>query len=432
MKRRVLSLLLAAVMLLSSAATAISASTDLSGASSARTIALATGVSVTETIEDDVYNATIDSLSMANIQKLIELDEVAAVDLCKNALLAIGLSETTVNRMEQSEILEMFADVVQITATTKYVMVDADGAEVILSKEAAYEQAAIVEAQRMDYLLGLGLDARVAGSPSRGEGYTYDTTSGVMAITTMSAQYPLVSGIGKYVLWGEFKWLSTPSSRKLDGVSLGVAGSAFVWAAKTSGEYCSDLSYIKTNLYNGPATYSSRKTTTDMDVNSSGVYYTWSLPEDVAGICSNIVITIRGVGWLANPYEVAGFNLYTKYVHETSTFFIGNPTIGWSIFPPGVSISAGLFSGYSNVAYTSSNVNTYYPWVFVNNSYASVTGQGQYSPNTTVTINAGTRPGYTFSHWTIDYGGITLANPNSATTTFNMPPVGVSVTANWR
>jgi uncharacterized repeat protein (TIGR02543 family) len=65
---------------------------------------------------------------------------------------------------------------------------------------------------------------------------------------------------------------------------------------------------------------------------------------------------------------------------------------------------------------------------------ASVTPVGQANAGQTVTINAGTRNGYQFSHWSIIEGiGVNLANRNSASTTFAMPNPRISVTvrANW-
>ncbi|MCL2678821.1 MAG: InlB B-repeat-containing protein [Dehalococcoidia bacterium] len=69
--------------------------------------------------------------------------------------------------------------------------------------------------------------------------------------------------------------------------------------------------------------------------------------------------------------------------------------------------------------------------VYVNDSYASTTGAGTYTPGSVVTINAGARDGYTFAGWTVVSGGVTLANSSSATTTFTMPANDVTVRANW-
>ncbi|MEG2053745.1 MAG: carboxypeptidase regulatory-like domain-containing protein, partial [Oscillospiraceae bacterium] len=58
-------------------------------------------------------------------------------------------------------------------------------------------------------------------------------------------------------------------------------------------------------------------------------------------------------------------------------------------------------------------------------------GTGKYAAGDVVTINAGSKSGYTFDSWTVNAGGVTLANANSATTTFVMPAGAVTLTANW-
>lgn len=58
-------------------------------------------------------------------------------------------------------------------------------------------------------------------------------------------------------------------------------------------------------------------------------------------------------------------------------------------------------------------------------------GGGSYAATTTVSINAGTRSGYSFNGWTAS-PAITFANAASAVTTFIMPDTNVTVTANWR
>ena len=74
-----------------------------------------------------------------------------------------------------------------------------------------------------------------------------------------------------------------------------------------------------------------------------------------------------------------------------------------------------------------------YP-VTVNGSYASPapSGAGDYYIGSTITIDAGTRDGYTFNGWTVNEGGITLVDASSRSTTFSMPASDVTVTANWR
>lgn len=69
--------------------------------------------------------------------------------------------------------------------------------------------------------------------------------------------------------------------------------------------------------------------------------------------------------------------------------------------------------------------------VTVNGSYAQTTGAGSYAKDATVTIDAGTRSGYTFDGWT-SADGVTFANAGNAQTTFTMPDKAVTVTASWK
>jgi uncharacterized repeat protein (TIGR02543 family) len=90
--------------------------------------------------------------------------------------------------------------------------------------------------------------------------------------------------------------------------------------------------------------------------------------------------------------------------------------------------SEPFVQGYNNydISYTR---GTLVYVVSVRDSYALTTGTGSYPAGTIITVNAGTREGYTFSGWTVNEGGITL--PNSATATFTMPTNNVVVTASW-
>ncbi|MCL2787571.1 MAG: InlB B-repeat-containing protein [Micrococcales bacterium] len=68
--------------------------------------------------------------------------------------------------------------------------------------------------------------------------------------------------------------------------------------------------------------------------------------------------------------------------------------------------------------------------VTVIDSYADITGAGVYDEDATVTINAGTRDGYTFAGW-ITEDDVEFVDASSATTTFSMPAQDVTVTATW-
>jgi uncharacterized repeat protein (TIGR02543 family) len=91
--------------------------------------------------------------------------------------------------------------------------------------------------------------------------------------------------------------------------------------------------------------------------------------------------------------------------------------------------TAPFTQGYNNydISYTAGTLLTYR--VFVSGNYSSLSGEGIYLNGTSVTVNAGSRSGYTFAGWTVFEGGITL--PNTATATFTMPLRNVEIAANW-
>jgi len=112
------------------------------------------------------------------------------------------------------------------------------------------------------------------------------------------------------------------------------------------------------------------------------------------------------------------------------------PTWAGYAFQEWNTASDGSGTEFTGSTVVNSDMTVYAQWeptyeVIVNESYAAVTGAGNYTEGTLVTINAGSRSGYTFAGWTIDEGTVTLANANSSTTTFTMPSENVSVTARW-
>lgn len=59
------------------------------------------------------------------------------------------------------------------------------------------------------------------------------------------------------------------------------------------------------------------------------------------------------------------------------------------------------------------------------------TASGEHELYTTVSLDAGTRSGCTFVGWTVESGDVMLSSTSSATTTFTMPDKAVTVKANW-
>lgn len=94
-----------------------------------------------------------------------------------------------------------------------------------------------------------------------------------------------------------------------------------------------------------------------------------------------------------------------------------------------VKVKANGSDNYADSTEAESNSLTFYT-VTVNGSYAQTGGTDVYTEGATVSIDAGTRAGYTFDGWTSS-DGVTFADANSAQTTFTMPGKPVTVTASW-
>ena len=83
------------------------------------------------------------------------------------------------------------------------------------------------------------------------------------------------------------------------------------------------------------------------------------------------------------------------------------------------------------ITFTTNHFSNYA--VFVSEQPAVIvtggSGSGLYAVDETVTITADSKSGYRFDHWEIVSGNVTLANANSAETTFTMPAENVELTA---
>jgi len=128
----------------------------------------------------------------------------------------------------------------------------------------------------------------------------------------------------------------------------------------------------------------------------------------------------------------------------TVTITAGIPPAGqqfknWTVNSGGITLTnannaSTTFTMPANAVTVTANfealtLNTYLVMV---NGGTGATGDGNYAAGAVVTITAGTPPaGKQFKNWTVNSGGVTLANANNASTTFAMPANAVTVTANF-
>ena len=188
------------------------------------------------------------------------------------------------------------------------------------------------------------------------------------------------------------------------------------------------------------------------------VFYAWLSSTDAEIYYPGNLVPMFGDTVLTAQYarenDLVTFTYIENYAGSTATYIVhpvngsvitlagevftrpgsGSRLVGWNSASNGTGTSYALDQpGFA----VNGNMTFYGVWdladytVTVNNSFAAVTGAGTYHFNDPVTINAGTRDGYTFAGWTVDSYNVTLVNPTLATTTFTMPAGDVEVTANW-
>ena len=121
-------------------------------------------------------------------------------------------------------------------------------------------------------------------------------------------------------------------------------------------------------------------------------------------------------------YKLSAFNSWTAC---TSTEITGLAAGSYQVRVKAVENSS--FASASAVVTVGSGAQRTYT-VTVN----SGTGSGTYAEGAVVTITATVPDGQQFTGWTVNEGGVTLADASNATTTFTMPAQAVTVTANFQ
>ncbi|MCL2120778.1 MAG: InlB B-repeat-containing protein [Clostridiales bacterium] len=111
----------------------------------------------------------------------------------------------------------------------------------------------------------------------------------------------------------------------------------------------------------------------------------------------------------------------------------GHAFLGWNTDKEGkgYSFTGDTIIHVSMTVYAQWNKLPVTSKVKVIDSYAEYSGAGLYAEGRTVAINAGSRKGYVFLGWTVEEGGVVLAEDSEATTSFVMPDKDVTVKAHW-
>ena len=135
-------------------------------------------------------------------------------------------------------------------------------------------------------------------------------------------------------------------------------------------------------------------------------------------------------------YVGAGPNGYRIYDLSSGTPTIINNTPSAGPFSNGVSAAFSPDDKYLAIGHSGGSIislfsiyDTYA--VSIAGSEALVSGASNYKENDVVNIDAGNKPGYMFTGWTVNTNNVTLTNSKAAITTLVMPADDVTLTANW-
>ena len=181
---------------------------------------------------------------------------------------------------------------------------------------------------------------------------------------------------------------------------------------------------------NTPYTFYARMKATDTHnasgEKSSSQTLTYHAPKLVEGVTEGILGNSQMVSFAAPPIgtkimvKKAGKSSFSDYTGEFEVS-VGDKVEAYVTDDGGVDT-------YKSAELTFNFVKAY--TLTIDGGGAGVLGAGHHAVGATVSINAGTRSGYTFVKWTAESDIITDAN--SAATTFVMPDGNVTLAATWR
>lgn len=248
------------------------------------------------------------------------------------------------------QICSMLAQGDRLILSSKYLKYDETSGETIpVSKDEALIKSKLANDKRDAELMKSMYHSSVNTKALSTRSLVGDTTEkfssdGYMKLTI---GYLGNSDTATYVFGGMAEWLSMPSKRSEDAVSLQC--SLLSWR---NDEYSAEVEYDE-EIYSAV----NNSTTTEhkdyyLDPNSvqvpeGGFYFTHRLPADCVSSTywmkySNYTITINGGGVLTQPTVTKNFNVYMNYSHTTKSLL--DISLSWSFGPIGVSLNENLFT----------------------------------------------------------------------------------------
>lgn len=244
------------------------------------------------------------------------------------------------------QICSMLSQGDRLTLSSKYLKYDEKSGKAIpVSKEEALIKSRLANDNRESELMQSMYHSSVNAKSLSARSLVGDTTEKISSdgYMKLTIGYLGVPETATYVFGGMAEWLSMPSKRSEDAVSL----------------QCSLLSWENEYIEYDEEIYSAVNNTTTtehkdyyLDPNSvqvpeGGLYFTHRLPADYVSSTywmkySNYTITINGGGVLTQPTVTKNFNVCLNYSHTAKSLL--DISLSWSFGPIGVSLNENLFT----------------------------------------------------------------------------------------
>jgi len=309
-------------------------------------------------------------------------------------LLALGYSQNEVSNMTQSQINKMFLDCENISTTESYIKVSEDGTTKNLNKDTCIAEAESIQQNDAlntikspaltTYLSPVYSTAAYSLSSNNGESTNTSTDGYMKIITTSSYISPNSSSsyyqTGWYYFFSTFTWLTSPSNRLTDAMSMYAPG--FAWSQDSANYNCTMSYTLRTRNFRSlpyydntsDQNYMTTKTTQDLSINKDGLFYKWKLPTNYSAISVNPVTgvqtiltqtvfnlsyTVLGKARVSQYSQPCQFNLFSKYIHVIAYKSIA-PSYPWTLgSTPGVTLN--YVSGLTSATYSWFNSTQYNP-----------------------------------------------------------------------
>lgn len=253
----------------------------------------------------------------------------------KELLLKLGYTNEDLDAIGDEEIYNIMKDATRVMVIDSYVKVDVNGNVYTMDKNTCLQGVKQMNQENVNL-------------KSSNDGSNYDASDdGYMRITTQATYL----SNGYYYLSGNYQWLTIPSSRMTDSIS--VAAPDCAWVTGTSALY--STYYYKIFEHNGKVGTDETNThygSGSVSVESTGIHAEYDLPKDYDlvdqlryGNVTNMSYYIRGKARVTNWTSSTAYNVFTRYEHVWSSVGV-QPSFSWTTEGISANINVSLINNH--------------------------------------------------------------------------------------